>query len=96
MEMGEGSLDDRSGLLDENIKIERIIDCKRPIKYADKSYSAIYECIFGESNSEAYESQLRFGARSNLKFLVKWHGVFYEDSTFEDEFIIMRYKNILK
>lgn len=31
---------------EENIKVERIIDCKRPIKNSSRSYRDIYDSIF--------------------------------------------------
>lgn len=37
-----------SDVLEENIKIEHIIDCKRPLKHSKRSYKDIYDSIFSK------------------------------------------------
>ncbi|KAL4501101.1 hypothetical protein ABPG73_013839 [Tetrahymena malaccensis] len=82
-------------VLEENIKIERIIDCKRPIKHAKRSYRDIYDSIFSKYG-DLYEKQIVFGAKTNYKFLIKWQGLFYDECTFEDEYIVLKYKEVLR
>lgn len=92
----EEEVEDITEVLQGNIQIERIVDCKRPLKYSTLTYREIYQTIFVGNVSETYEKSVMYGGKSNFKFFVQWKGLFYEDSTFEDEFIVLKYKNLIK
>lgn len=42
------SLEEATDVLEENIKVERIVDCKRSLKHSKRSYKDIYESIFSK------------------------------------------------
>lgn len=52
-------LDEPTDIFEENIKIERIIDCKRPLKHAKRSYRDIFDSIFSKYG-DLYEKQIVF------------------------------------
>ena len=80
---------------DSYCQIERIVGMKRPIKYFKKTYKEIYQMIF-KNFSNIYENHINYGKKDNYKFLVKWKGLQYESASWEDEYIVLRFKDVLK
>ncbi|MEI6161584.1 MAG: helix-turn-helix domain-containing protein, partial [Roseococcus sp.] len=65
-------------LMDEAVTVERVVQCKRPIKHCKKGYNEIRENIFAKSY-EAYEKNVRYGHKDNFQFFVKWRGQNYDE-----------------
>ena len=80
-------------------KIDRVLACKKPYIYKTKNtkYQSIYDSIFGNNKAnELNEKFLNYGAKNNYKYLVKWENLTYDKCTWEDEYIVNRFKPKLK
>lgn len=80
----------------DSCKIDRVLTCKIPLCFGSKNnrYQNIYNKIFAESDS--YERNLIYGAKNNYKYLIKWSSLNYDNCTWEDEYIVMKYKDKLR
>lgn len=84
--------------LEDYTKIERIVECKRPLKHFKVSYKEHYDKMISDNGEDMdkYESTLKFGSKNNFKFYVKWRSINYDRCTWEDEFIVYKYRDLLK
>lgn len=80
-------------------KIDRVLACKKPFisKIRNTKYQTIYDNIFNNNkNNDLNEKFLNYGAKNNFKYLVKWENLTYDKCTWEDEYIVNRFKPKLK
>ena len=81
-------------------KIDRVLACKKPYiqKTKNTKYQTIYDQVFGSNNkgNDLNEKFLNYGAKNNYKYLVKWENLTYDKCTWEDEYIVNRFKSKLK
>ncbi|KRX09098.1 Zinc finger, FYVE/PHD-type [Pseudocohnilembus persalinus] len=83
--------------LEDYTKIERIVECKRPLKLCKMQYKEIYDTFFStEEKSEQHLENISFGSKHNIKFYIKWKSLNYDRCTWEDEYIVSRYPELLK
>ena len=71
---------------DDSYRVERILSCKRPLSANKKSNNAIYQDILNLSVKSKPPV-------NNYKFLIKWEDLEYRYTTWEDEFIILKFKD---
>lgn len=80
-------------------KIDRVLSCKKPYIYKTRNikYQKIYESILdNQTNNDLNEKFLNYGAKNNYKYLVKWENLTYDKCTWEDEYIVNRFKDKLR
>ena len=82
--------DDAEGLVGatESYRVEKILAFKRPIPSSKKTYAQITKDILEKSPKKKTPLY-------NYKFLVKWEDLDYSHASWEDEFIIQRFKDKL-
>lgn len=73
-----------------------MLTCKIPLCYNIKNnrYQNIFNKIFNEDDT--YERNLIYGGKNNYKYLIKWNSLNYDNCTWEDEYIVMKYKDKLR
>jgi len=83
-------LDEAEGLVGatESYRVEKILAFKRPIPSSKKTYAQITKDILEKSPKKKTPLY-------NYKFLVKWEDLDYSFSSWEDEFIIQKFKDKL-
>ena len=65
-------------------QIEKILKCRKPISKSRMTYSQILQ----EFMDSKARGKIVYGAQDNFRFLVKWEGLEYNKTTWEDEFIV--------
>jgi len=71
---------------DESYRVERILSCKRPLSSRKKNNNAISQEVM---NLTAKSKP----PLNNYKFLIKWEDLEYRYTTWEDEFVILKFKD---
>jgi hypothetical protein len=74
---------------DESYRVEKILACKKPSVSRKKSLNQVADEIIGLS------SKIKT-PYNNYKFLIKWEDLEYRYTTWEDQYIILKFKDVVK
>jgi len=72
----------------ESYQIEKILGCRKPLRASKKSYSEVYREIMSIDSIES-------SPFDNYKFFIKWEGLEYSHSTWEDQYIALNARDKL-
>jgi len=73
----------------ESFRVEKILACKKPLASRKKNYAQVYDDIMNLSPKSK-------NLQNNYKFLIKWEDLEYKYATWEDQFLIMKFKDKIK
>lgn len=71
---------------DESYKVERVLSIKRPLVASKKNNNVMYQDIMGLTAKSKPPV-------NNYKFLIKWEDLEYRYATWEDEFVVLKFKD---
>lgn len=87
-ELSNGEENDELGER-ESFRVEKILACKKPLIARKKQLNQVYDDIMGLNQKS--KSSLH-----NYKFLIKWEDLEYRHTTWEDQLIIIKFKDKVK
>ena len=73
----------------ESFRIEKVLAFKKPISARNKNYDQVEEDLMIKTTNSRTPLY-------NYKFLVKWEDLEYSQATWEDEFIVLKFKDKIK
>ena len=73
---------------DDSYQIEKILACRKPLNAREKNYAEVYDEIMSLDTAD-------YSPFDNYKFLIKWEGLEYSYSTWEDQYIVLNSRDKL-
>ena len=77
-ETNEEDIEDKN----ESYRIEKILSCRKPLNANKKSNDEVYDEIMSLDSSD-------YSPFDNYKFFIKWEGLEYSYSTWEDQYLVL-------